>query len=111
VKLFTESYYTNVECFRTDYDLSSPPSTKPGHSNINKTVYLRKLDVRHSCHKTSLSAHFSQFILRAYVSRFVIISPTSRNEVKGKGKAVPLHAMEALGGRGGITPTHSRPRH
>jgi hypothetical protein len=26
-------------------------------------------------------------------------------------KAVPLHAMEALGGRGGIAPTHSRPRH
>jgi hypothetical protein len=29
----------------------------------------------------------------------------------GKGKAVPLHAIEALGGRGGIAPTHSRPRH
>jgi hypothetical protein len=28
-----------------------------------------------------------------------------------KGKAVPLHAMEALWGRGGIAPTHSRPRH
>jgi hypothetical protein len=28
-----------------------------------------------------------------------------------KGKAVPLHAMEALGGRGGIVPTHSRPRY
>jgi hypothetical protein len=28
-----------------------------------------------------------------------------------KGKAVPLHAMEALGGKGGIAPTHSRPRH
>jgi hypothetical protein len=27
-----------------------------------------------------------------------------------KGKAVPLHTMEALGGRGGIAPTHSRPR-
>jgi hypothetical protein len=26
-------------------------------------------------------------------------------------KAVPLHAMEALGGRGDIAPTHSRPRH
>jgi hypothetical protein len=25
--------------------------------------------------------------------------------------AVPLYAMEALGGRGGIAPTHSRPRH
>jgi hypothetical protein len=31
--------------------------------------------------------------------------------VKGKGKAVPLHAMEALGGRGGIAPTHPRPRY
>jgi hypothetical protein len=30
---------------------------------------------------------------------------------KTKSKAVPLHAMEALGGRGGIAPTHSRPRH
>jgi hypothetical protein len=28
-----------------------------------------------------------------------------------KGKAVPLHAMKALVGRGDITPTHSRPRH
>jgi hypothetical protein len=31
--------------------------------------------------------------------------------VKKKRKAVPLHAMEALGGRGDIAPTHSRPRH
>jgi hypothetical protein len=28
-----------------------------------------------------------------------------------KGKTVPLHAMEALGGRGDIAPTHSQPRH
>jgi hypothetical protein len=28
-----------------------------------------------------------------------------------KGKAVPLHAMEALGGRGAIAPTHSGTRH
>jgi hypothetical protein len=28
-----------------------------------------------------------------------------------KGKAVPLHAMEAPGGRRGIAPTHYRPRH
>jgi hypothetical protein len=33
------------------------------------------------------------------------------DKTKGKGKAVPLHAMEALGGRGGIAPTHSRPRY
>jgi hypothetical protein len=29
----------------------------------------------------------------------------------GKGKAVPLRTMEAPGGRGGIAPTHSQPRH
>jgi hypothetical protein len=28
-----------------------------------------------------------------------------------KGKGVPLHAMEALEGRGSIAPTHSRPQH
>jgi hypothetical protein len=33
------------------------------------------------------------------------ISPAS------KSKAVPLHAVEALGGRGGIAPTHYLPRH
>jgi hypothetical protein len=31
--------------------------------------------------------------------------------IKKKGKAVPLHAMEALGVRGDIAPTHSRPLH
>jgi hypothetical protein len=28
-----------------------------------------------------------------------------------KAKVVPIHAMKTLGGRGGIAPTHSRPRH
>jgi hypothetical protein len=32
------------------------------------------------------------------------------NSVKGKSKAVPLHAMEAHGRRGGIAPTHTKPR-
>jgi hypothetical protein len=31
--------------------------------------------------------------------------------IKSKSKAVPLHAMETLGGRGGIAPILSRPRH
>jgi hypothetical protein len=35
----------------------------------------------------------------------------NRRRENSKGKAVPLHAMEALEGRGGIAPTHSRPRH
>jgi hypothetical protein len=34
----------------------------------------------------------------------------SQEQGKKKGKAVPLHAMKALGGRS-IAPTHSRPRH
>jgi hypothetical protein len=32
-------------------------------------------------------------------------------KVKKKSKGVPLHAMEALGARGSIAPTHSRPRY
>jgi hypothetical protein len=32
-------------------------------------------------------------------------------EVNKQSKAVPLHATQALGGSGGIAPTHSRPRH
>jgi hypothetical protein len=32
-------------------------------------------------------------------------------EAEAKAKAVPLHAMKALGERGDIAPTHSRPRH
>jgi hypothetical protein len=28
-------------------------------------------------------------------------------QVKGKGKGVPLHAMQEYGGRGGIAPTHT----
>jgi hypothetical protein len=31
--------------------------------------------------------------------------------LKAKAKAVPLHAMKALGGSVGIAPTHIRPRH
>jgi hypothetical protein len=36
---------------------------------------------------------------------------TQRRSSVSKSKAVPLHAMETLGGRGGIAPTHSRPRY
>jgi hypothetical protein len=35
----------------------------------------------------------------------------SNRKSKVKSKAVPLHAIEALGGRGSIAPTHSRPGH
>jgi hypothetical protein len=39
---------------------------------------------------------------------FITLRPT---QLEVKGKAVPLHTMEALGVRGGIAPTHSRLRH
>jgi hypothetical protein len=38
-------------------------------------------------------------------------SPIGCLNDKIKAKAVPLHATITLGGRGGIAPTHSRPRH
>jgi hypothetical protein len=44
-----------------------------------------------------------------------VIDTTQNYQLKlmqySKGKGVPLHAMEALEGRGDIAPTHSRPRH
>jgi hypothetical protein len=40
-----------------------------------------------------------------------IIHVTHSELASQKAAAVPLHAMEALGGRGGVAPTHSRPRH
>jgi hypothetical protein len=40
-----------------------------------------------------------------------LVAMYTRTSAVKKGKAVPLDAMEALGGRGGIAPTHSRPRH
>jgi hypothetical protein len=38
-----------------------------------------------------------------------IRTPNPKPKVKSKG--VPLHAMEAHGGRGGIAPTHTQPWH
>jgi hypothetical protein len=40
-----------------------------------------------------------------------VYKSTTTNTEKAKAKAVPLHAMKALGGRGDIAPTHTRPRH
>jgi hypothetical protein len=42
---------------------------------------------------------------------YAVASEQVEVKSKKKSKAVPLHAMEALGGRGDIAPTHSRPRH
>jgi hypothetical protein len=43
---------------------------------------------------------------------FLVLSLLSSSTAlrRSKGKVVPLHALEAFGGRGGIAPTHSRPR-
>jgi hypothetical protein len=41
----------------------------------------------------------------------IIIVICFKVATKAKTKAVPLHAMKALGGRGGIAPTHTRPWH
>jgi hypothetical protein len=43
------------------------------------------------------------------VDVFVDADVSEKHKVKSK--AVPVHAMEAFRGRGGIAPTHSRPRH
>jgi hypothetical protein len=55
--------------------------------------------------------HILRVIIRPlHLYSEVAKSPFMRIIIKNS-KAVSLHAMEALGGRGGIAPTHSRPRH
>jgi hypothetical protein len=54
--------------------------------------------------------HMERKIMFKEVVKCVLLDVLVAN-CKKKGKPVPLHAMEALGGRGGIAPTHSRPRH
>jgi hypothetical protein len=50
-----------------------------------------------------LEHHFTSKLFAAVREAFRNVYP----EKKGKSNAVPLHAMEALGMRGGMVPTHS----
>jgi hypothetical protein len=53
--------------------------------------------------------NFVPFIVRLFVDRSPAgsLSEHSNLSLQSKSKAVPLHAMEAHGGGGGIAPTHS----
>jgi hypothetical protein len=78
-----ESTFTLVLLFVTTY-----------HFNLRRVVKQTKMETKSIIPSTS------------EVNKMAV---SAKNLIKGK--AVPLHAMEALGERGGIAPTHSRPRH
>jgi hypothetical protein len=64
--------------------------------------------VLYGCETWSLTLR-EEHRLRVFENRVLrrIFGP-KRNEVTGGWrKVIPLHAIEALGGRGGIAPTHS----
>jgi hypothetical protein len=61
--------------------------------------------------ETSVDNHFTRQYIPEDNSEQNGGSCTMRSFLICKSKAVPLHAMEALGGRGGRAPTHSLPRH
>jgi hypothetical protein len=113
-----------------------PETGKPNHNGITVTVgvvriivptvtlhYICMLTVvsnqcRRICYKHDDKAII--IIIIIIILSVVVSTPSLSvlparisDEIKSKvkSKAVPLHAMEALGGRGGIAPTHSRPRH
>jgi hypothetical protein len=70
-----------------------------GSSWLNQ-IFSRKVVLSHSLGKCFISRETK-----------CLVCTNELAKAKKKSKAVPLHAMEALGGRGGIAPTHSRPRH
>jgi hypothetical protein len=71
---------------------------------LNKTRQI--LPLRRAANSASNSDRLTQDVLSC--SRYNVRAYYENINVS---KAVPLQAMEALGGRGSIAPTHSRPRH
>jgi hypothetical protein len=64
----------------------------------------------HQSHKALFITDDHRFKVVAVVDTSVINKQQQIGILYYRSKAVPLHAMEALGGRG-VAPTHSRPRH
>jgi hypothetical protein len=100
--------------FSQQYVFSAHASLVRSDMQISKQVYtsFSWFD------SLSLSYNVSSSDSRSVFVRNILVffrEPLNSDEVYNvkskKSKAVPLHAMEALGGRGGIAPTHSRPRH
>jgi hypothetical protein len=78
---------------------------KPYVRSQNAIMYIiypaRKHDVEPFDRITSLTESYNP-VMKFYTERSIAFA---------KAKAVALHATKALGGRGGIAPTHSRPWH
>jgi hypothetical protein len=91
----------------------------PAAHNIRNVVaylsckYLQKAnescldtqDINHRPNELKSKVRVFAYVVKGFWPKRSII------RIKKVSKAVPLHAMEALGGRGNIAPTHSRPRH
>jgi hypothetical protein len=71
------------------------------------SAYQEKIPARNAIYALAQDFSAGDELLLAILKAFI---PLPLSKVS-KSKAVPLHAMEAPGGRGGIAPTHSRPRH
>jgi hypothetical protein len=67
---------------------------------VLKVAYVSKIFINATFQNPKLSIASDPFHLKNSHSRHIGIC-------KSKSKAVPLHAMKAHGGRGGIAPTHS----
>jgi hypothetical protein len=77
---------------------------------LNLTVFFEiiKFDLKAIFMYDFLLFHYPQ---KRLVVTSKIFCANKEQCSKGKGKAVPLYTMEALGGKGGIAPTNTRPRH
>jgi hypothetical protein len=94
-----------LELFNTVDTISAPSM-----SGILKLAILSTIDILTILSK-QMNKPYQQsidifIIIRSTRSAYVTPGDSSKKSKK-KGKAVPLHAMEAHWGRGGIAPTHS----
>jgi hypothetical protein len=91
---------------RSILNMSSKALSKPlPYGNPKLRMRVTKLvTIRTWLYEWASLTHISACLASSY-------SSYRHSLCKGKNKAIPLQAMDALGGRGGISPTHSRPRH
>jgi hypothetical protein len=85
---------------------SGPPVNMAGQTGV-KQWRVPTSDDQQKCPLPLLFISVVSEVLRATNEKMVVFSML---HATAEAKAVPLHATKALGGRGGIAPTHSRPR-
>jgi hypothetical protein len=98
--------------FKFSYLKSAKLNVRRKTANRIGTAIIYRLIRPHTHQRDGRSIWgLSDIITRGEEMELLSQTPAKSQPAYHNAKAVPLHATKALGGRGGIYPTHFRPRH